>query len=80
MGGSALAADVRAERLSSARSLLDEANRTWSGRIRGAVAEERVFPVAAPLRPLFPGAGLRRGATVAVGPSAYLVRRYCPRT
>ncbi|WP_379567655.1 hypothetical protein [Pseudonocardia lutea] len=58
-----------ADRLATARSLLRRMEDRASGAARPAPTpgdDGRVLPVAAPLAPLLPGGGLRRGATVSV--------------
>ncbi|HEY9414198.1 MAG TPA: hypothetical protein VIQ30_05525, partial [Pseudonocardia sp.] len=63
--------DERAAKLERARALLGKADR---GREQVAersapVAGEQALPLAAPLRSLLPGGGLRRGSTIEVGRS-----------
>jgi hypothetical protein len=61
--------EERAARLDEARALLARSTRAWGGAGPGRAAdpEERMLPLAEPLRPLLPGGGLRRGSTVEVG-------------
>lgn len=64
-----------ASRLELARGLLrglDDGASGAGNSARGRATVERVLPVAAPLAPLLPAGGLRRGSTVAVpgGPGA----------
>jgi hypothetical protein len=67
--------DERAARLHEARSLLGRATKAWGGKQAMAppVEGERLLPVAAPLRSVLPGGGLRRGSTVAVRSSTGLL-------
>jgi hypothetical protein len=69
------AADERAARLHEARSVLGRATRAWGGQRASApsVLDERVLPVAGPLRSALPGGGLRRGGVVAVRSSTGLL-------
>ncbi len=71
----ALAQDDQAARLRAARGLLGRATRAWGAQPARAApgADERLLPVAAPLRSLLPGGGLRRGSTVEVGSSTALL-------
>ena len=71
----AVAADARAERLREARNVLGRAARVWGGEqdLSPSVGGERMLPVAAPLRSVLPGGGLRRGGTVAVRSSTALL-------
>jgi hypothetical protein len=67
--------DPRAARLREARRLLGRATRASGGqRVRAAPVDGgRVLPVAAPLRSVLPGGGLRRGSTIAVRSSMSLL-------
>jgi hypothetical protein len=75
VGMSAPVADVRAERLRQARSLLDRASDVGARRfgVSGAWDGAGVLPVAPPLRTVMPGGGLRRGSTIAVRSSMALL-------
>lgn len=70
-----LALDDRAAKLERARALLGGADRAREqvAERSAPVAGEQVLPVAAPLRPLLPGGGLRRGGTVELGRSTALM-------
>ena len=70
-----LVLEDRAAKLDRARALLGQADRAREQVVERAapVAGERMLPVAAPLRSLLPGGGLRRGATVEVGGSTALM-------
>jgi hypothetical protein len=72
---SAPAMEARAARLHEARSLLDRADDTWAARLGASVPLDgaQMLPVAAPLRSVLPGGGLRRGSTVAVRSSIALL-------
>jgi hypothetical protein len=74
-GSGGLFSDERAARLHEARSLLGRATKAWGGQraVVPPVEGERMLPVAAPLRSLLPGGGLRRGGTVAVRSSTGLL-------
>lgn len=70
-----LALDDRAAKLERARALLggvDRAREQVAER-SAPVAGEQLLPVAAPLRSLLPGGGLRRGGTVELGRSTALM-------
>lgn len=69
-----LALEERAAKLERARSVLGGADRAREqvAERSAPVAGEQLLPVAASLRSLLPGGGLRRGATVEVGPSISL--------
>jgi len=62
-------------RLHEARSVLGRATRAWGGQRASApsVLDERVLPVAGPLRSALPGGGLRRGGVIAVRSSTGLL-------
>jgi len=64
--------DERAARLSELRTLLGRTTQAWGER-SALEAGGRTLPLAAPLRPLLAGGGLRRGGTVAVESSIALV-------
>lgn len=67
--------DERAAKLERARVLLGGADRAREqvAERSAPVAGEQVLPLAAPLRPLLPGGGLRRGSTVEIGRSTALM-------
>lgn len=74
--GAASVVETRDVRLHEARGLLERAAGTWGGQRASALSGDagRTWPVAAPLRSLFPGGGLRKGSTVAVdSPGALLL-------
>jgi hypothetical protein len=69
------ALDERAAKLERARALLGGVDRARDqvAERSAPVADEQVLPVAAPLRSVLPGGGLRRGCTVEVGRSTSLM-------
>jgi hypothetical protein len=67
--------DERAAKLERARALLGGADRARERLVERSapVADEQMLPLAAPLRSLLPGGGLRRGSTVEIGRSTSLM-------
>jgi hypothetical protein len=70
--------EERSARLDRARALLGESRRVAVDGVQGAgwaapEPDAQTLPLAAPLRSLMPGGGLRRGSTVEVGSSTALL-------
>lgn len=66
-------AAASAARLREAKDLLGRATRKWGSERAAPLDGGQLLPVAAPLRPLLPSGGLRRGHVVAVRSSTALL-------